>query len=92
MRPPRRQRQTAVLAALLPILLVAGLWLGGHPEHLPGFLRNAFVANQQTRVVDEAITHISHDYYRPVTRQALSNSFGSAILLPETWSRAIESP
>jgi carboxyl-terminal processing protease len=74
MRPPSRQRHTAILVVLLPILLVVGLWLGGHPEHLPGFLRNAFVANQQTRVVDEAIDHISRDYYRPVTREALSNS------------------
>ena len=37
-------------AALLPILLVAGLWLGGHPEDLPGFVRSAFVANHQTQV------------------------------------------
>jgi carboxyl-terminal processing protease len=74
MRPSRDHRRTAVLVLLLPILLVAGLWLGGHPEHLPGFLRNAFVANQQTLVVDEAIGRISHDYYRPVSREALSNS------------------
>jgi carboxyl-terminal processing protease len=63
-----------VLAVLLPILLIAGLWLGGHPEHLPGFIRDAFVANQQERVVDEAIERISRDYYRPVSSGQLSNA------------------
>ncbi len=63
-----------MLAALLPVLLAAGLWLGGHPEHLPGFLRKAFVANQQTRVVDEALSRISHDYYRPISPSQLSNA------------------
>ena len=58
---------TSVLAVLLPVLLLAGIWLGGHPEHLPGFLRNSFVADHQTRVVDEAIQRIARDYYRPVS-------------------------
>jgi carboxyl-terminal processing protease len=74
MSPSRRQPLTALLAVLLPILLAAGLWLGGHPEHLPGFLRRAFVANQQTRVVDEAIQRISSDYYRPITTSKLSDA------------------
>ena len=55
MSPSRRQSLSTVLALLLPILLVAGVWLGGHSEDLPGFLRSAFVANRQTLVVDEAI-------------------------------------
>ena len=74
MRPTPRQPRSAVLAALLPILLVAGLWLGGHPEHLPGFLRETFVADQQTRVVDEAIGRITRDYYRQVSGRDLSNA------------------
>lgn len=74
MSSSRRQPLTAVLAVLLPILLVAGLWLGGHPEHLPGFLRSAFVADHQTRVVDEAIERISSDYYRPIPTGKLSDA------------------
>lgn len=70
----RRQPLIAALAVLLPILLVAGIWLGGHPEHLPGFLRSTFVANQQTRVVDEALARISRDYYRPIRSGQLSDS------------------
>jgi carboxyl-terminal processing protease len=74
MSSARRQPLTATLAILLPILLAAGLWLGGHPEELPGFLRSAFVADHQTRVVDEAIRRIASDYYRPVHSDQLSNA------------------
>jgi carboxyl-terminal processing protease len=70
----RRNPLTVLLAVLLPILLVAGLWLGGHPEDLPGFLRSAFVADQQTRVVDEAIERMTRDYYRPLGAGQLSNA------------------
>jgi carboxyl-terminal processing protease len=72
-RPPR-QPVTVLLALLLPILLVGGLWLGGHPEDLPAFARNAFVANQQTDVVDEAIQRVANEYYRPIPTSALSSA------------------
>jgi carboxyl-terminal processing protease len=65
---------TAILAALLPILLVAGIWLGGHPDDLPAFVRNALVADHQTRVVDEAIQRIARDYYRPISTSRLSDA------------------
>jgi carboxyl-terminal processing protease len=65
---------TAVLAALLPILLVAGIWLGGHPDRLPAFARDALVADHQTRVVDEAIQRIARDYYRPISTSRLSDA------------------
>jgi carboxyl-terminal processing protease len=69
----RRSPLVIVLAVLLPVLLVAGLWLGGHPEHLPGFLRSAFVNDQQHRVVDEALERIRSDYYRPITSSQLND-------------------
>jgi carboxyl-terminal processing protease len=72
-RPPR-QPLIAVLALALPLLLVLGLYLGGHPEDLPGFLRSAFVANQPSAVVDEAIQRIAQDYYRPIPTSKLSNA------------------
>jgi carboxyl-terminal processing protease len=65
---------TAVLVALLPIALVAGIWLGGHPDRLPGFARNALVADHQTRVVDEAIQRIANDYYRSIPTSRLSDA------------------
>jgi carboxyl-terminal processing protease len=75
-----RQPLRAALVLLLPLLLVAGLWLGGHPEHLPGFLRSAFVADHQTRVVDEAIQRVAHDYYRPIPTGKLSSASISGLI------------
>jgi carboxyl-terminal processing protease len=62
------------LVVLAPVLLVLGVWLGGHPKDLPGFARRAFVANHETLVVDEAIERVAHDYYRPVSQSSLSNA------------------
>jgi carboxyl-terminal processing protease len=76
----RHQRLIFVLSTLLPILLVVGVWLGGHPQDLPAFVRNAFVSNHDTRVVDEAIDRISSDYYRPIAKSKLSDaSIGGAV-------------
>ena len=71
----RRQPLIAILGVLLPVFLVLGVWLGGHPEDLPGFARrSAFEQNHQTQVVDEALARISSDYYRPISKSQLSNS------------------
>lgn len=75
MQPLKRNPLLAILAVLLPVLLlVLGIWLGGHPSKLPGFARNLFVANHETQVVNEAIERVSHDYYRPVSKGALAGS------------------
>src|SRR5271167_4418179 len=74
MSTTRRSPLTLALALLLPVLLVVGLWLGGHPEDLPGFLRSAFVSSSQTGVVDEALQRIAHDYYRPIPTSKLENT------------------
>jgi carboxyl-terminal processing protease len=71
----RRQPLIVILGVLLPVFLVLGVWLGGHPEDLPGFARSsAFEQNHQTQVVDEALALISSDYYRPITKSQLANS------------------
>src|SRR3954454_113967 len=78
----RRNRRPLVpiLLVLLPVFLVAGLWLGGHPDKLPGFARNAFVHDKQAAVYQEALDLIQHDYYRPVNRtQLLDKSIGAAV-------------
>ncbi len=69
-----RKRLTYVLAAMLPILLIAGVWWGGHPEDLPSFARSGLEANGEARVVDEAIERIAADYYRPVSAGSLANA------------------
>jgi carboxyl-terminal processing protease len=74
MESRKHQRVVAILALLLPVLFVLGIWLGGHPSDLPSFARNAFVADHNTQLVDEAIERVSHDYYRPVSTSSLDNA------------------
>jgi carboxyl-terminal processing protease len=74
MQPRRSQPLQTFLVLLLPLMLFAGMWLGGHPDYLPGFLRRAFVADQDTRVVNQALDDLEHDYYRSLSRGQLVNS------------------
>src|ERR1700722_6867129 len=68
-----RQVLFASLAVLLPVLLLLlGIWLGGHPSNLPSFARKVFVANNETQGVDEAMELASDDYYRPLSNSALA--------------------
>ncbi len=76
----RQQPLLVVLVVALPLLLVLGVWLGGHPEDLPSFARRAFVTDHATRVVDEAIERISSDYYRPVSKGSLSDASISGVV------------
>jgi carboxyl-terminal processing protease len=62
----------AILAALLPVLLVAGIWLGGHPDVLPGPLRDVFV-DDDAATLDQGLDIIERDYYRPIRRSDLVN-------------------
>jgi carboxyl-terminal processing protease len=76
----RRRPLVGILLVLLPVFLVAGVWLGGHPDKLPGFARDAFVDDQQAQVYQEALDLIQDDYYRPVDRkQLLDKSLGAAV-------------
>ncbi len=73
-RTPAFRATLAALVVLLLALVAAGIWWGGHPEDLPGFMQRAFVANRGTRVVDEALARIHHDYYRPVGEAQLADA------------------
>jgi carboxyl-terminal processing protease len=55
------------------LVLCFGLWWGGHPAQLPGFLRSVFVANPHDTVLSETLSDIQHDYFHPVSRQGLIN-------------------
>lgn len=63
-----------VIAALSAIVaLVAGLWLGGHPESLPGPVRDAFV--QEDRALRaEIVDSIEDNFYKPVNEQKLDDA------------------
>jgi carboxyl-terminal processing protease len=60
-------------AGALVAVLCLGLWLGGHPSKLPGFLRDTFVA-EPAGLTTEAAELIEDSYYRPVGEEELSNA------------------
>jgi carboxyl-terminal processing protease len=61
----------AALCAL--VALVAGLWLGGHPESLPGPVRDTFV--QEDRAMRaEIINSVEDNFYKPVDEKKLDDA------------------
>ncbi len=67
-----RARSAAALAFLMVLaVLLVGIYLGGHPSDLPGFLQN--LSGSQPTVVDQAITELMHDYYVPISRSTLDD-------------------
>jgi carboxyl-terminal processing protease len=53
--------------------LLAGMWLGGHPDALPGPVRDAFV-DDRVSLNAEAVELIEESYYRPVPSRRLENA------------------
>lgn len=75
-------RRSLVAALLVPLVLLAGIWLGGHPDRLPAFVRDSSLVDQssQARVLDEALDIIESDYYREVDRgELLDESLESGV-------------
>jgi carboxyl-terminal processing protease len=70
----RRRVSIAVLVLLLPLALVGGIYLGGHPGLLPDPARDILVADSDAQLYEEAIDQIADDYYRPIDRRALLNA------------------
>jgi carboxyl-terminal processing protease len=65
-------RYFGLIAAAI-VLLAAGIYLGGHPDRLPGFVRDPLVSDQDTRVVREAIQDIHDTYYRSIPESQLAD-------------------
>ena len=55
------------------VVLLLGVWLGGHPSDLPRPLRDSFVASDDTRLMHEAVDTINQIYYRKVNTPDLVN-------------------
>jgi carboxyl-terminal processing protease len=72
MDKPNQKIVLAVVVAVL--LLIAGIWWGGHPADLPGVLRSAFVSNPNGTIVDQALADIEHDYFRRLSATQLQNN------------------
>jgi carboxyl-terminal processing protease len=71
------------------IVLVIGIWLGGHPSWLPNAFRGAFVENSNAQLVNQELDLITKDYYRPVSRNQLLNKGLAAMVesLNDPYSR-----
>jgi carboxyl-terminal processing protease len=75
-----RRLPSVIFAVLIPFALVVGIWLGGHPDTLPGFARDSLVGDSDGRQYEQAIDTIERDYYRKVDREQLLNkSIASAV-------------
>src|ERR671912_310870 len=74
------RRSILVIAVLVPVLLVTGIYLGGHPSLLPDSLRDRLVDDGDAQVYEEAVDIIRRDYYRGVDRdELLDKSLGAAV-------------
>lgn len=63
-----------VVAIGIVLLLLIGVWFGGHPSWLPAPLRSAFVSKTaDERLVQTTLDLIAKDYYRPVNTRGLLN-------------------
>src|SRR5882757_9154124 len=65
------KRAIALLMAVVG--LVVGLWLGGHPDKLPGGVRDVFV-DQKAEVSDQVLQEIEDNYWRKVDSSDLQNA------------------
>src|SRR5215210_1600884 len=66
-----RTSLTVVTSAVLA--LAAGLWLGGHPQALPGPLRDAFVESDRA-LRAELVDTIEENFYKPVDERKLDDA------------------
>jgi carboxyl-terminal processing protease len=59
-----------ILAAI--IVLLAGIWLGGHPGALPAPLRTGIFEAKRTQIVtQQALNILTREYFRPLDRSKL---------------------
>jgi carboxyl-terminal processing protease len=78
--PRRVPPLTILLVVLMPLLLVLGIWLGGHPRWLPALVADALVGGEDRRVTLEALDTIHDRYYRKVPLGTLSDAaIGGAV-------------
>jgi carboxyl-terminal processing protease len=69
----RPSRLSLVLAGTVGVVLVLllGIWLGGHPSSLPSPVRDVLTADEDVQLMREALDTIDEIYYRDVDRDRL---------------------
>jgi carboxyl-terminal processing protease len=70
----RRAAIPWIAALFLPVLLVVGIWLGGHPTYLPDPVRDLLVDDEDAQLYEEAMDILEDDYYKDVDRSKVVNS------------------
>src|SRR3954468_16622185 len=87
----RQRLLPPLLAVLVPVALVFGIWAGGHPRALPDFVRDALVDDGDAQVYEDLLDRIGDDFYRKVDRSELSDKSLSAAVqaLGDPFSRFI---
>ncbi|MFT4034108.1 MAG: S41 family peptidase [Patulibacter sp.] len=70
------RRLLAPIACLL-LALVAGIWLGGHPDRLPGAVRDALV-QKDVAIVGEGLGVLQRRYFREPNERAIADASLSA--------------
>ncbi len=66
--------RSAIVAFLCAVFaLFVGIWLGGHPENLPGALQDAFV-DEDRALRAEVIDTIEDNFYKKVDEQRLDDA------------------
>ncbi len=68
---PRQVTAAIVALCLLVAVLLAGIWLGGNPEWVPGPVRTAVLGDDASRTVDEAVDTVREAYVDDVSDQQL---------------------
>jgi carboxyl-terminal processing protease len=69
----RERRRVAPLAVGGLVVLLLGIFWGGHPSALPAPLRSTLVDQSGGALVNDALNLLTRDYYRPLNRGALTN-------------------
>ncbi len=62
------------------LLLLLGIWLGGHPSALPSPLRGAFFESKSNQLVDQVLNTLTSQYYRKLNRTDLVNKGLTAVV------------
>ncbi len=87
-----RRFLTPVLCLLVLVALVGGIWAGGHPDVLPGFVRDPLVADTEAQVFDDALDKLAADYYQRPDRDDLLDAAlkGAVDSLDDRFSKYID--
>jgi carboxyl-terminal processing protease len=70
---PPRLRTPLIVVVVALVALVVGVWWGGHPESLPGFMRDNLVTSDvatRAKLIDD----VEANFYKPVSKDQLEQA------------------